>query len=72
MISYSPAYLLNALAVDFNSIYAMEDKVISSVFHLIDSSELRYFLSAPSLDIYETELLTIYEKRLVDVEGNLF
>lgn len=67
----SPSYLLNALAVDIESIYSMEDEAISQVFCLTEWYGLRHFLSAPSLEIFVSELFNIYEKSSIDAEGKI-
>lgn len=62
---------MNALAIDFDSIYSMEEYAITAVFKSIDSSEFRVFLSF-SLDIYVLELKNCYGRGTITKDGYIF
>lgn len=64
-----PAYMLNALAVDFDSIYALGDEYVTKIFQCIEKSGLRNFLGGLSLEIYPDELLNIYGNSHINDEG---
>lgn len=66
----TPAYIMNALAMDFESNYSMEGSAISEVFQKIESSGLNFFLRS-SLCIYIPELKNFYERRVVFEEGKI-
>lgn len=57
----TPAYIMNALAIDFELIYSMEDPAILDVFKKIESSGLKSFIGY-SLDIYVPELKNFYRR----------
>lgn len=72
MTSSPQTYLLNALVVYFDSIYALGNESILNVFKLIESSGLRGFMCINSLDIYTEELLSIYGSSSIDSDGKIF
>lgn len=65
MATSTPAFLLNAISIDSDSVFTIEDEAIKQVFKKIEVSGLRKFLSASFQEIYSFELLSIYKKSSV-------
>lgn len=55
----TPAFLLNATTIDFDSVASMEDAAI--IFKKIAESGLQSFFSLESQDILATVLLSVFE-----------
>lgn len=68
--STTPSYIMNALAIDFESIYSLEDPFIYEIFKKIESSGLKSFLRS-SLDIYVPELRCFYGRGVVSDERKI-
>lgn len=71
MTTSTPAYLLNSIEMDFDSVFILEDESIKEFFRLVEVSGLKKFHSASSQEIYSYELLCIYENISINDNENI-
>lgn len=62
MATSTPLFLLRAMAIDFESVFSMEDESIIAIFKKLEEFGIKKFLSASSLEIFSFELLNVYDK----------
>ncbi|XP_073061768.1 uncharacterized protein [Primulina eburnea] len=67
MATPSPAYMLNAMAINFGSIISFGDADVKKVFQKLETAGLRTFLGKSSQEIYSKELQEFYSTEYVSV-----
>ena len=69
MTTQIPAYMLNAMTINFGSILSFGDDKVKTVFQKLENAGLRTFLGQSSQDIYPKELQDFYSSGKIDSKG---
>ncbi|XP_073057378.1 small ribosomal subunit protein uS4m [Primulina eburnea] len=71
MANQVPAYILNVMAVDFDSVLSIKDEAIKAVFLKLEAARLKNFLGLSYHEIYPKEIQDLYANAFISADGKI-